>query len=77
LGIKHHEYWPWWLLVACPYGPCGLGYMLRTRNLTWFTAVNPGMEDSGFLGESKIKILEFHTRTVQTQNYFYFLSSTH
>jgi len=56
LGFKHHEYWPWWMLVA-PVWPLWAWYMLRTRNLTWFTAVNPGMEDSGFLGESKIKIL--------------------
>lgn len=57
LGIKHHEYWPWWVLVA-PIWPLWVWYMLRTRNLTWFTAVNPGMEDSGFLGESKMKILD-------------------
>jgi len=57
LGIKHHEYWPWWMLVA-PIWPLWAWFMLRTRNLTWFTAVNPGMEDSGFLGESKIKILD-------------------
>ena len=56
LGIKHHEYWPWWMLVA-PIWPLWAWFMLRTRNLTWFTAVNPGMEDSGFLGESKIKII--------------------
>ena len=57
IGIKHHEYWPWWMLVA-PIWPLWVWYMFRTRNLTWFTAVNPGMEDSGFLGESKIKILD-------------------
>jgi len=56
LGFKHHEYWPWWILVA-PIWPLWAWYMIRTRNLTWFTAVNPGMEDSGFLGESKMKIL--------------------
>lgn len=56
-GIKHHEYWPWWLLVL-PVWPLWVWYMIRTRNLTWFTAVNPGMEDSGFLGESKMKILD-------------------
>lgn len=56
LGFKHHEYWPWWMLVA-PIWPLWAWYMIRTGKLTWFTAVNPGMEDSGFLGESKIKIL--------------------
>ena len=43
--------------------------MLRARSLTWFTAVNPGMEESGFLGESKIKILnsipkEYYPKTI-------------
>ncbi|MBK7692253.1 MAG: hypothetical protein IPJ31_14505 [Bacteroidetes bacterium] len=57
LGIKHHEYWPWWLLVI-PIWPLWIFYMFRTGKVTWFTAVNPGMEDSGFLGESKIKILD-------------------
>lgn len=57
IGFRHHEYWPWWVLVA-PIWPLWVWYMIRTRNLTWFTAVNPGMEDSGFLGESKIKILD-------------------
>lgn len=55
-GIKHHEYWSWWLLVI-PVWPMWIWYMLRTGKITWFTAVNPGMEDSGFMGESKIKIL--------------------
>lgn len=57
LGFTHHEYWPWWLLVI-PIWPLWIWFMLRTGKLTWFTAVNPGMEDSGFLGESKIKILD-------------------
>lgn len=57
IGFKHHEYWPWWLLVI-PIWPLWIWYMFRTGKLTWFTAVNPGMEDSGFLGESKIKILD-------------------
>jgi hypothetical protein len=57
VGIKHHEYWSWWLLVI-PIWPLWLWYGLRLRCATWFTVVNPGMEDSGFLGESKIKILD-------------------
>lgn len=57
LGLNHHEYWPWWLLVM-PIWPLWAWYMLTSRRLTWFTAVNPGMEDSGFLGESKMRILE-------------------
>ena len=57
LGIKHHEYWSWWLLVI-PIWPLWIWYAIRLRCATWFTVVNPGMEDSGFLGESKIKILD-------------------
>ncbi len=57
VGIKHHEYWSWWLLVI-PIWPLWIWYAIRLRCTTWFTAVNPGMEDSGFLGESKIKILD-------------------
>lgn len=57
LGFRHHEYWSWWLLVI-PIWPLWLWYAIRLRCPTWFTVVNPGMEDSGFLGESKIKILE-------------------
>ncbi len=57
LGFKHHEYWSWWLLVI-PIWPLWIWYGLRLRCATWFTVVNPGMEDSGFLGESKIKILD-------------------
>ena len=56
LGLPHHEYWTWWLLVI-PVWPLWIWYALKLRCSTWFTAVNPGMEDSGFLGESKWKIL--------------------
>jgi hypothetical protein len=56
LGCKHHEYWSWWLLVI-PIWPLWIWYGFRLRCATWFTAVNPGMEDSGFVSESKIKIL--------------------
>lgn len=56
MGLKHHEFWPWWILIA-PVWPLWIYYMVRSRRMTWFTAVNPGMEDSGFLGESKFRIL--------------------
>jgi len=57
IGVKHHEYWSWWLLVI-PIWPLWIWYGIKLRCATWFTAVNPGMEDSGFVGESKIRILD-------------------
>jgi hypothetical protein len=57
LGIPHHEYWSWWLLVI-PVWPLWIYYAIKLRCATWFTVVNPGMEDSGFLGESKLAILK-------------------
>jgi hypothetical protein len=57
LGIKHHEYWSWWLLVI-PIWPLWIWYAILLRCPTWFTVVNAGMEDSGFVGESKIEILK-------------------
>ena len=69
IGIKHHEYWSWWLLVI-PIWPLWLWYGLRLRCATWFTVVNPGMEDSGFLGESKIKILDSIPNAYKPQTVF-------
>ncbi len=69
IGIKHHEYWSWWLLVI-PIWPLWLWYGLRLRCATWFTVVNPGMEDSGFLGESKIKILDSVPNAYKPQTVF-------
>jgi hypothetical protein len=57
LGLPHHEFWPWWVLVA-PMWPIWLLYGIRLRCATWFTTVNPVIEDGGFMGESKIKIMD-------------------
>ncbi len=74
--IPHHEHWPWWMLVA-PFWPFWIWYGIRLRNLTWFTAVNPGIEDGGFMGESKKAIqgiipLELQPKTfyVDEENVF-------
>jgi membrane protein DedA with SNARE-associated domain len=51
------EFWPPWIF----YLPvlCYLGYLaLRHRSLTVFTAANPAMPASGFIGESKWEILQ-------------------
>lgn len=57
MGLPHHEYWPWWTLVA-PVWPLWIANAFRLGKATWFTAVNPGIEDGGFLGESKFRIFE-------------------
>ncbi len=53
----HWEFWPAFLF----YIPI-LGYIaylaVKHRSLTAFTAVNPGIPDGGFVGESKSKILD-------------------
>lgn len=51
------EYWPWWLLYLL-LTPVLLWQMLRTRSATFFTTLNPGMDDtSGFSGTSKSQIM--------------------
>ncbi|MCD8534651.1 MAG: DedA family protein [Verrucomicrobia bacterium] len=50
------EFWPGWII----YTPCFFYYLLlaiRFRSLTLPTIANPGMENGGFIGESKSQIL--------------------
>src|SRR5262249_40603507 len=50
------EFWPPWVF----YVPvvCYIGFLaVKYRSLTLFTAANPAMPASGFIGESKIEIL--------------------
>ena len=50
------EFWPPWAFY--PPVVLYLGYLgLRHRSLTLFTAANPAIEEGGFVGESKSKIL--------------------
>ncbi len=55
--IRHWEFWPPWIF----YPPL-VAYIvflgLRYRSLTLFTAANPAMPASGFVGESKSAILD-------------------
>jgi len=54
--MTHWEFWPPWLF----YVPVFLHYLrlaLRHRSWTVFTAANPAMPASGFVGESKSEIL--------------------
>jgi hypothetical protein len=53
---RRYEFWPSWLfyLPLVPY----LAYLsLRHRGMTTLTAVNPGIPQSGVVGESKFAIL--------------------
>lgn len=68
--IPHHEFWPWWLLLLPTY-PLWIWYMLRFRSLTWFTVINPSIEDGGFMGESKKMILELIPKEYLPQTIFY------
>lgn len=56
LGIKHHEYWSWWWF-SFPIWPQWIWYAIRLKNPTWFTAINPAIEHSGYTEESKMSIL--------------------
>ncbi len=53
---RHFEFWPTWL-VYLPVGLWILWLGIRHRSLTLFTAVNPAIPESGFVGESKSNIL--------------------
>ncbi|HKZ81573.1 MAG TPA: alpha/beta fold hydrolase [Pyrinomonadaceae bacterium] len=55
--LVHWEFWPPWAF----YPPVVLYIFylgVRYRSLTLFTAANPGIEEGGFIGESKSKILK-------------------
>jgi membrane protein DedA with SNARE-associated domain len=56
------EFWPAWLF----YIPVGVYYVwlaIRHRGFTVPTSANPGMETGGFIGESKLEILNELYRT--------------
>ena len=54
--IFYYEYWPFWFFFL-PLVPYWIYLAIRARSLTYFTAVNPGIEHSGVFGESKSDIL--------------------
>lgn len=60
--IKHsikkftrYEFWPFWVFYA-PMFPVWIYYSLRTKHLTYFTAVNPYIKHGGFTEYSKFNI---------------------
>ena len=57
IRLRSWEYWPF-IVVYWPVFIYWLWLSLRARSLLYFTASNPGIENGGMLGESKIKILE-------------------
>ncbi|MEQ9167968.1 MAG: hypothetical protein RLO12_17035 [Fulvivirga sp.] len=56
IRLRNWEYWPF-LVVYWPVFIYWIWLSLRARSLLYFTASNPGIENGGMLGESKIKIL--------------------
>jgi hypothetical protein len=56
MRVTRWEFWPAWV-VYVPVVLLVLPQAVRRRSLTVFTAANPGMPASGFVGESKVDIL--------------------
>ena len=55
--VRRWEFWPPWVFYA-PVLCQIIRLALKHRSLTLFTAVNPAMPASGFIGESKSEILQ-------------------
>ena len=55
--LVHYEYWPFWLFYA-PMVPYGIWLSLKARSFTFFSAVNPGITNSGVVESSKYDILK-------------------
>jgi hypothetical protein len=53
--IPHHEFWPWWLMIG-PVLPTWIWNGIKLRSATYFTTVNPSIEDGGLIDESKIEL---------------------
>lgn len=56
IRLRSWEYWPF-EVVYLPIFGYWAWLSVRARSILFFTASNPGMENGGFLGESKYKIL--------------------
>jgi hypothetical protein len=54
--LTRFEYWPWWIFYL-PIIPYFLYQAIRARSLAFFTSVNPFIELSGLVNESKHDIL--------------------
>ncbi|MEQ8926294.1 MAG: hypothetical protein RLO81_10805 [Fulvivirga sp.] len=56
IRLRNWEYWPF-LVVYWPVLFYWFYLAIKARSLFYFSASNPGIENGGMLGESKIKIL--------------------
>lgn len=54
--VLNFEYWPWWVFYL-PLVPYWLMQSIKAKSLTFFSAVNPGIDAGGFYGEKKSEIL--------------------
>ena len=57
IRIRSWEYWPF-LLVYWPVFFYWIWYSIKAKSLFYFTASNPGIQNGGMLGESKMDILK-------------------
>ncbi len=57
IRLRSWEYWPFGI-VYIPIFFYWVWLSIRARSLFFFSASNPGIENGGMLGESKIKILD-------------------
>ncbi|PZR28801.1 MAG: hypothetical protein DI535_05065 [Citrobacter freundii] len=55
IRLRHWEYWPSWMLYG-PLLPYWCWLSIRSRSLLFFSAANPGLENSGFIQERKSNI---------------------
>jgi len=65
LRLTRWEYWPPWLFYVPVAGWIG-ALAIRHRSLTAFTAANPAIPTGGFVGESKMDILDRLPRGAHT-----------
>ena len=66
--IRHWEFWPPWIFY--PPVLCYIVWLgLKHRSLTLFTCANPAIPGGGFIGESKIEILQNLSASATSQSY--------
>jgi hypothetical protein len=55
--ILKYEYWPLWLFYL-PLIPAVIWFIIKHRSFSFYIYANPGIENGGFAGESKKRILD-------------------
>ncbi len=56
IKLTRFEFWPFWVFYF-PMLFYGLWLAVKNRSLTYYTAVNPGMNAGGIAGEGKLNLL--------------------